>query len=116
EETLMYTKEGVDFTFNPETPTIPGTLYITSRRVIWASEELAYDFDVPYIVLHAVTHDPSSFPRPCLYCQLDVEEGEGAEDEPTEMYFVPASEGDLQEMFDAFSQAAVLNPDPDFDE
>ena len=64
------------------------------RRVIWASAEQAYDFDVPYIVLHAVTHDPSSFPRPCLYCQLDVEEGDEEADTPTEMYLVPESEGD----------------------
>jgi hypothetical protein len=68
------------------------------RRVIWASENQAYDFDVPYIILHAITHDPASFPRPCLYCQFDIEDfGRDVEEEddiPTEMYLVPASEGD----------------------
>jgi hypothetical protein len=35
-----------------------GTLYITKRRVIWIGDQgcdLAYDFDVAYIVLHAIT-------------------------------------------------------------
>jgi chloride channel, nucleotide-sensitive, 1A len=91
------------------------------------SETLGYDFDVPYIMLHAITHDPESFPRPCLYCQLDEDE-----DGPSEVYLVPPREEDrelepiiffkflislfaVQTLFDAFSHAAMLNPDPNFE-
>jgi hypothetical protein len=56
------------------------------------SETLGYDFDVPYIMLHAITHDPESFPRPCLYCQLDEDE-----DGPSEMYLVPPREEECKQ-------------------
>mmetsp|Transcript_3030 Transcript_3030/g.4628 ORF Transcript_3030/g.4628 Transcript_3030/m.4628 type:complete len:208 (-) Transcript_3030:93-716(-) len=110
-ETMVMKKDNVELTFEVETPPARGSLFITSRRIVWVSDDAAYDFDVPFITLHAITHDPESFPRPCLYCQLDEEE-----DGPTEMYLIPAAETELQELFDGFSQAAVLNPDPDCDE
>ena len=55
------------------------------------SETSGYDFDVPYIILHAITHDTESFPKPCLYCQLDEDE-----DGPTEMFLVPPKEEDCK--------------------
>lgn len=50
------------------------------RHLIWlrADKSLAYRMDWPYVLLHAVCRDVTSFPYPCLYAQLDEE---AAEDE-----------------------------------
>lgn len=97
-----------------------GVLYITKKRVLWLGKgdsELAYDFDVPYIVLHALTRDVDSYPKPCVYCQLDEEyndnDDEGELDITDEMYLVPQDEADLLSVFDALSHAAMINPDPE---
>lgn len=40
---------------------------------MWLSSEdqsKAFDFDVPYICLHAISKDPGTFPTPCIYCQV----------------------------------------------
>ena len=92
-----------------------GVLYITNRRVIWLGEH-SYDIDVPYIILHAISHDVASFPRPCIYCQFDLEEtvldNEDEEDNVlSEMFLVPEEESDLQVIFEALSTAAMANPD-----
>ena len=89
-----------------------GSLLVTSGRIVWFNDDKSFDFDVPYIVLHAMTHDISSFPRPCLYCQLDVTE----DDENQECFFVPKEEKQLRTFFDSFSKTAALNPDPSVEE
>jgi hypothetical protein len=127
EEKILLRLEGVEMVTEMPSPTTgdPGStfglgeLYVTSLRVIWLGER-SLDFDVAYIVLHAITHDPKS----SLYCQFDVDEScnddgdddEGDDEGPfTECYFVPglaySSAEKLKEIFDAFSHAAVLNPD-----
>ena len=58
---------------------------------------MAFDFDIPYISLHAISRDTSSFPHPCIYCQLDEDEEdynndddeENEDDSPKEIYLVP---------------------------
>lgn len=55
---------------------------------MWIGSDAAHDFDAAYVVLHAVTHDTESYPRPCLYCQLDEEE----EDAEQEVFFVPSDD------------------------
>ncbi len=93
-----------------------GKLYITSKRVLWIGETVdsAFDYDVAYVVLHAVTRDEESYPKPCVYCQLDVEEEEQDDEEiTTELFLVPADEAALMKIFDALSHAALLNPDPE---
>jgi nucleotide-sensitive chloride channel 1A len=87
-----------------------GTLYITTKRIIWISEIKAYDFDVTFITLHAITRDPDSYPRPCIYCQFDSEQEIG-DNTYDELFFVPKSESQLTLIFDALSRAAQLNPD-----
>ncbi|CAM9447904.1 unnamed protein product, partial [Choristocarpus tenellus] len=101
----------VTLAFSKETPEGLGNLFITSSRVVWLSQEdvsKAFEFDVPYFCLHAVSRDPETFPSPCLYCQLAEEE----EDLLKEVFFAPGDKEQLQPMFDAFSRAAELNPDP----
>lgn len=150
DEVVQFHLRGVALCFNPtKGPIGEGDLFISTRRVIWlGSGDSAYDFDVPYIVLHAICRDESSYPQPCVYCQLDCsdddadvygvcgddgvdeasgdEGGDGADagdegrgrdsaasDEViSEMYIVPSNENDLMSIFEALSQAALLNPDP----
>lgn len=83
-------------------------LFVTSARVAILSQESSYEFDIPFIGLHAISRDPNGFRKPCLYCQLDQEENET----PDEMFLVPENSDLLKSMFDAFSHAATLNPDP----
>lgn len=125
EETIDFTLENVELNFRSDAPPIgSGKLFVTSKRVIWlGQDEKAFDFDVKYITLHAITRDTDSYPKPCIYCQLDAfnsEDGgdadgdEDAEEEEEildEMYIVPSSEDQLQSVFDALSTAAMKNPD-----
>lgn len=72
EETLNHTIQHIALTFSAEEAPIIGTLFVTSRRFVWLSEETAYDFDVQYIALHAISNDPASYEKPCLYCQVII--------------------------------------------
>jgi len=122
EETLDFELMDVSLYFRPTDTYGLGSLFVTSRRIVWIGEEKAFDFDVPFISLHAISRDPSSFPLPCLYCQLDIEnnimnnEEEEMHEEregqpPSEVFFVPKDESALMPLFEAFSKAALLNPD-----
>jgi nucleotide-sensitive chloride channel 1A len=116
-----------------------GELVITTRHVIWLSSadgEKGYKVDFPTISLHAISRDPASFPMPCVYCQLDIEqecmmldggpgggdaEGQGAEEDVavdetsgvSEARFVPSAEGELEAIFKVFCDCALLNPSDD---
>lgn len=121
-ETMDFEFDNVELSFSADKPSLgKGSLFVTSKRVIWWGEDAAYDFDVPYIALHAITRDPDSFPKPCVYCQLDCEypengDDEEEEDEPEEvideLFLVPSSDALLKDLFDALSAAALNNPDP----
>jgi len=101
-----------------------GKLSVTSQRILWIGATKSFDFDVAYIALHAITSDVNAFPQPCLYCQFD----ETDISEPQECFFVlvegqkddsfSTSGSDetnptLRELFDTFSRAAAMNPDPE---
>ncbi|KAF8821005.1 Nucleotide-sensitive chloride conductance regulator (ICln) protein [Cardiosporidium cionae] len=102
-----------------------GTLYLTSRRVIWLSSQdldKGYAMDYPFIVLHAISRDPATFEHPCIYCQLregingEINEDFEEEEVPIpEMRFIPVDSSKLQRIFDVFSELAADNPDPDFE-
>ena len=120
-ESIDYSLDDVEISFSADKGSEGiGKLFITSRRVIWLGrDEKAFDFDVPYIVLHAITRDVDSYPKPCIYCQLDCEEclesddGDDSEDAlADEMFLVPNSDEHLSAMFNALSAAALNNPDP----
>ncbi|CAN0403072.1 unnamed protein product, partial [Discosporangium mesarthrocarpum] len=100
------------------------------RRVVWLDEgdrAVAFEFDVPVICLHAISRDQETFPSPCLYCQVlslslyvllcplyCKEEGLAEEEEDVlkEAFFSPEDSEQLQGLFDTFSRAAEMNPDP----
>jgi nucleotide-sensitive chloride channel 1A len=110
DETLNYRLDDVEVAFSPQEVLGTGTLFITSSRVILLSpDRFSLDIDVSYIVLHAITRSLDSYPKPCLYCQLNQED---AENGPDELFIAPADDLKLREMFDAFSVAAENNPDP----
>ena len=111
-ESLDYRLDGVGLAFSKDEDKYlgEGELFITSKRVIWINradestdidknDRKVFDFDVPYIILHAISRDPESYPIPCLYCQLDKEEEdfiekseceEGEEKYDTgEVFFIP---------------------------
>ena len=115
EETLDFTLDDVSVAFSALEKEVfgPGKLFITSSRVMFLSEGLQFDYDVPYIVLHAITRDPENYPLPCVYCQLDEEsESAGTGDAPTsELFLLPPDEENLMRIFDALSDAALKNPD-----
>ena len=122
-EVINYTMKGLGIAFRSEDPILEMVnLFITTSRIILIGESLALDFDVSYITLHAVTRDPASYAMPCIYCQLDFESNDEAEEEEEastalqypkgEMFLVPNNASDLKEIFNAFSHAALLNPDP----
>jgi chloride channel, nucleotide-sensitive, 1A len=112
----------VELYFEPSSSLGEGTCYVTGSRVLWLGENRVFDYDVAYIGLHAITHDPSSFPKPCIYLQFDEEDDSYQQ----ECFFVPkapplgngdeaeeAFERSLRALFDALSKAASMNPDGD---
>lgn len=120
DEIIFYTLEKVGVAYRSEDAIIEElNLFVTSSRIILLGATIAADFDVSYVTLHAVTRDPASYVKPCLYCQLDFEEEDDDEEEvecllypKSEMFLVPENLSDLKAMFDAFSRAALMNPDP----
>lgn len=78
----------------------------TRRRVVWTSAAqpgLAFALRYPQIMMHAVSRDTSSFPKHCIYIQIDdgsedmqqggsgddEEDGEQDADVPAEVRLVP---------------------------
>jgi hypothetical protein len=118
-EDIRYRLNNVELAFRVDTTEGVGNIFITSSRVIWIAMEKAFDFDSRSIILHAISHDKSSYPKSCLYCQFDRDcdnEEEDVEDNeaqfpPQEMFLALEESTDVQGMFDAFSAMAMDNPD-----
>ena len=52
-----------------------GTLFLTTEHITWisASEaDKALSFHWRSVLMHAVSRDTSSFPHPCIYCQVSL--------------------------------------------
>ncbi|PNH08916.1 Chloride conductance regulatory protein ICln [Tetrabaena socialis] len=112
-----------------------GVLYLTTRqviaaatalrpRVVWVSSQPAgpaFALRYQQIIMHAISRDPSSYAKPCIYLQLDEgsedmmqeEEGEGEAEEEVaaEIRLVPADEGKIDDIFKVLCDCAALNPD-----
>ncbi|KAM0876271.1 hypothetical protein ACQ4PT_036250 [Festuca glaucescens] len=110
-------------------PEPPGTVFITTRRVIWVSDTdrtKGYAVDFVAVSLHAVSRDPEAYPSPCIYTQIETEVGSDEESDEsdseangavdlskvTEMRITPSDPDQLDQLFEAFSHSAELNPDP----
>lgn len=100
------------------------------RRVVWVGDRAAprvgLGWETASITLHAISRDPAAYPRPCLYCQFDTDDLAEVRFVPTDdkqrrwtegSWSEPLEEADgvcsptVQEVFDAFSKSAEMNPD-----
>ena len=75
-EVINYQLQNIELGFGVANVIGKFNLYVTSLRVFLVGDELSFDIDVAFIVLHAISRDPASYPKPCLYCQLDQEDNE----------------------------------------
>ncbi|XP_074657438.1 methylosome subunit pICln-like [Tubulanus polymorphus] len=112
-----------------------GTMYITENKVCWVSAGgQGFNLEYPSIVLHAISKDTSSFPRPCLYLQVEGKldaEGEGGSDSgqsseggaeeedrdfashTTDIRFIPQDQNALEVMYTTMCDCQALHPDPE---
>ncbi|XP_010444049.1 PREDICTED: chloride conductance regulatory protein ICln isoform X3 [Camelina sativa] len=126
-EELMHVQPSVAVALGNRPVESPGTLYITSRKLIWLSDvDMAKGYAVDFlsISLHAVSRDPEAYSSPCIYAQIEVGEDEDDDDSDTEstevldlskireMRLVPSDSTQLETMFDVFCECAELNPEP----
>ncbi|KQK22562.1 chloride conductance regulatory protein ICln [Brachypodium distachyon] len=132
-EELVRVERAASVALGPRAPEAPGTLFVTTRRVIWLSEAekgKGYSVDFLDITLHAVSRDPEAYPSPCLYTQLEAESGSDEDAgnldsealgdlqlaKIAEMRIILSDASQLDSLFDVFCQCAGLNPDPNVDE
>ncbi|KAG0504095.1 hypothetical protein HPP92_004167 [Vanilla planifolia] len=132
-EDLVHVQRDVAIVLGDRLPESPGTLYISSRRVMWLSDVnrgKGYAVDFFSISLHAVSRDPEAYPSPCIYIQIEANAFEDDESEcsdtefaedsdlsrVTEMRLVPSDSNQLNTLFDIFCQCAELNPEPEGDD
>ncbi|KAK7263831.1 hypothetical protein RJT34_31428 [Clitoria ternatea] len=129
-EELMRVQAGVDIALGNRPPESTGTLYITTRQVIWLSDadntRRGYAVDFLSISLHAVSRDPDAYPIPCLYTQIDTDAGEDHDSDNSdsdsnhvqdlsnirEMRLIPSDPSQLDSLFEIFCDCAELNPEP----
>ncbi|KAL6131892.1 hypothetical protein ACLB2K_070265 [Fragaria x ananassa] len=127
-EELMHVQPGVSIVLGSHPPESPGTLYISTKQVVWLSDTnrtKGYAVDFLSISLHAVSRDPEAYTSPCIYAQIetgaDEDESEGSDEECngvlvlskiTEMRLVPSDPNQLDSLFDVFCECAELNPEP----
>ncbi|KAK3147813.1 hypothetical protein QOZ80_3BG0287070 [Eleusine coracana subsp. coracana] len=128
-EELVRVDHAASLALGSRAPEAPGTLFVTTRRVIWLSDaEKGKGFAVDFldITLHAVSRDLEAYPSPCIYTQIETEvdtDEEADESDPgangeldlsrvSEMRIIPSDPSQLDELFDVFCHCAELNPDP----
>ncbi|KAK1415356.1 hypothetical protein QVD17_31137 [Tagetes erecta] len=127
-EELMHVQPAVSIVLGNRSPESPGTLYISTKQVIWLSDTdraKGYAVDFLSVSLHAVSRDPEAFPSPCIYTQIDTgdedDESESSDSESDEtldlskideMRLVPSDPNQLDALFEVFSECAELNPEP----
>ncbi|GFP88289.1 chloride conductance regulatory protein icln [Phtheirospermum japonicum] len=129
-EELMIVQPGVSIVLGDghRPPESPGTLYITTKQVVWLSDvdrAKGYAVDFISVSLHAVSRDPEAYPSPCIYTQIEtgaeedeMEDSDSETDDTldlskiTEMRLVPSDPDQLDTLFSIFCECAELNPDP----
>ncbi|KAF3433119.1 hypothetical protein FNV43_RR24221 [Rhamnella rubrinervis] len=127
-EGLKLVQPGVSIVLANRPPESPGTLYISTKKLVWLSDvdrEKGYAVDFLSLSLHAVSRDPEAYPSPCIYTQIETEggedESEGSDSENdgavelskiTEMRLVPSDPNQLDMLFEVFCECAELNPEP----
>ncbi|GFZ15224.1 nucleotide-sensitive chloride conductance regulator (ICln) family protein [Actinidia rufa] len=128
-EELIHVQPGVSIILANRPPDSPGTLYVSSKQVVWLSDvdrAKGYAVDFLSVSLHAVSRDPEAYPSPCIYTQIDTDTEDGDESESsdsennetldlskiTEMRLVPSDPNQLDMLFEIFCKCAEMNPEP----
>ncbi|KAI8564641.1 hypothetical protein RHMOL_Rhmol03G0196700 [Rhododendron molle] len=132
-EELIHVQPGVSVVLANRPPESPGTLYISSKQVLWLSDvdrAKGYVVDFLSVSLHAISRDPEAYPSPCIYAQIDTgdedgDQSEGSDTEDngtdngtvllskvTEMRLVPSDSNQLDTLFEIFCKCAEMNPEP----
>ncbi|CAK9161059.1 unnamed protein product [Ilex paraguariensis] len=127
-EGLMHVQPGVSIVLGNRASESPGTLYISTKQVVWLSDTdrtKGYAVDFLSVSLHAVSRDPEAYTSPCIYTQIETgsedNESEGSDSECNgtldlskinEMRLVPSDPNLLDTLFEIFCECAELNPEP----
>lgn len=97
-----------------------GTLYITTKHLMFYNSNQCIYIDYPTITIHAISRGDNDrlVRKPCIYCQLDLpiqDNGDGVDTVP-EMRLVPNDDECLDDLFLSLNECAALNPDPSDDQ
>ncbi|XP_022736852.1 chloride conductance regulatory protein ICln-like isoform X2 [Durio zibethinus] len=127
-EELVHVQPSVSIALGNRSPDTPGTLYITTKQVVWLSDlDRAKGYAVGFLSLslHAVSRDPEAYPSPCIYTQIETEADEDDSEDSdsecndvldlskvTEMRLIPSDASQLDTLFQIFCECAELNPEP----
>ncbi|XVE58691.1 hypothetical protein DITRI_Ditri04bG0189300 [Diplodiscus trichospermus] len=127
-EELVHVQPSVSVALGNRAPESPGTLYITTKQVVWLSDvdrAKGYAVDFLSLSLHAVSRDPEAYPSPCIYTQIETEADEDESEDldsennealdlskVTEMRLIPSDASHLDTLFRMLSECAELNPEP----
>ncbi|CAM8996680.1 unnamed protein product [Rhodiola kirilowii] len=113
-EEFMHIQPGVAIVLRNRTPESPGTLYITTKQVVWLSDvdgSKGYAVDFLSISLHAVSRDPRLTLILAFTLRLrqepDEDDSEGSDldsDEPHDL--------SMDNLFEIFCDCAELIPEP----
>ena len=76
DETLLHRQAHTQLYFDLQHSEGTGTLYITTKRVIWLDADTqrpdhGYSIDYHSILMHAISRDQQVFEQSAIYCQLD---------------------------------------------
>lgn len=97
-----------------------GTLYITTKNIMFYNSNECINIDYPTITIHAISRGDNDrlVRKPCIYCQLDlpIQDQDNGVDVVPEMRLVPNDENCLDDLFLSLNECAALNPDPTDDQ
>ncbi|XWS50673.1 hypothetical protein CRYUN_Cryun12cG0106400 [Craigia yunnanensis] len=127
-EELVHVHPSVSIALGNRAPESPGTLYITTKQVVWLNDvdrTKGYAVDFLSLSLHAVSRDPEAFHSPCIYTQIETEADEDESEyldsecnevldlsKVSEMRLIPSDASHLDTLFQIFCECAELNPEP----
>eukprot|EP00897_Mesotaenium_endlicherianum_P007561 jgi/Mesen1/6833/ME000351S05948 len=92
-ETLSHIEPNVGIALGDAEHKEMGTLYITTKRLVWLSGEnpqKGYGVDFLSLTMHAISRDSDAYPQPCIYTQIESDEI----DEELEEGYEEDNEGD----------------------
>ncbi|GJP56513.1 hypothetical protein CLOM_g15578 [Closterium sp. NIES-68] len=85
-EVLLHSQPDVGLVLGESDVDESGSLYITSKRVVWQSSLTPRGVAVSLVDLsmHAISRDLDAYPKPCIYTQVDSGDWEDEEEDEEE--------------------------------